>query len=287
MTPDEAALAEIALRLAEQAQTLERSLEVALLQLAEDLATDEVATALPAVLDSELQSALMAMPTFPERAAFVVDYASLNTMEPSRSALRDLVTAHFAGPSLHRLLGLIDTLTEAEIAAVFDQANSDTRQFEALFEGSFDISVYACQEDRPDNSIEGVLAVNAALTVPIMAIGTEEAARGLFAFCENFETHPRDEFHDPVESDIPTLLLTGLNDTQTAASWGPLAAETLENGTALVFPEAGHGVLQFSDCAVDIGIAFIEDPEAPLDTRCIEPLRPTFTLPPPPPEATP
>jgi hypothetical protein len=49
---------------------------------------------------------------------------------------------------------------------------------------------------------------------------------------------------------------------------------------ALGFPEAGHGALIFSQCAKDIGMAFIEQPGAELATGCIETLKPQWVLPP-------
>jgi hypothetical protein len=48
-----------------------------------------------------------------------------------------------------------------------------------------------------------------------------------------------------------------------------------------VFPETGHGALAFSDCAQDLGVAFIENPEAKLDLSCVAALKPVFALPPP------
>ncbi len=47
----------------------------------------------------------------------------------------------------------------------------------------------------------------------------------------------------------------------------------------LGFPEAGHGALIFSQCAKDIGLAFVERPDAALSTRCIETLKPKWVLP--------
>ena len=88
-----------------------------------------------------------------------------------------------------------------------------------------------------------------------------------------------DSFHNPVASDIPTLVMVGLNDTQTAASWGSVALETLANGTLATFPESGHGVYQFSECARNVGAAFFNQPDAAPDTACIDELKAEFVLP--------
>ena len=58
-----------------------------------------------------------------------------------------------------------------------------------------------------------------------------------------------------------------------------LASGTTARATALGFPEAGHAALDFSRCAKDIGLAFVERPGEPLATGCIETLKPVFILP--------
>lgn len=100
-----------------------------------------------------------------------------------------------------------------------------------------------------------------------------------FDVCDEFEPHPRPGFHDPVTAPIPTLVMQGALDTQTATSWGALMVSLLPKGRLVFFPETGHGTLAFSQCARDIGAAFIENPEAIFDTSCAEALTPAFILP--------
>ena len=90
----------------------------------------------------------------------------------------------------------------------------------------------------------------------------------------------REGYHTPVTSDIPALVLYGLNDAQTSSADAKDTAANLGNARVLGFPEAGHGALIFSQCAKDIGLAFIERPEAELATGCIESLKPEWVLPP-------
>lgn len=71
----------------------------------------------------------------------------------------------------------------------------------------------------------------------------------------------------------------GFNDTQTSTEEALVAAEGSSRATALGFPEAGHATLVFSQCAKDIGMAFVERPGEPLDTGCIKTLKPRFILP--------
>jgi hypothetical protein len=102
----------------------------------------------------------------------------------------------------------------------------------------------------------------------------------MYDICELFTQAPREGHHDPVTSDIPALVLYGLNDTQTSSADAKDTAANLGNARALGFPEAGHGALIFSQCAQDIGLAFVEQPGAELATGCIADLRPQWVLPP-------
>jgi hypothetical protein len=56
--------------------------------------------------------------------------------------------------------------------------------------------------------------------------------------------------------------------------------EGLRNGTFVEFSNTGHGVLIYSQCAKDIGVAFVNDPTRTPDTSCTADLFPAFVLPP-------
>ena len=73
-----------------------------------------------------------------------------------------------------------------------------------------------------------------------MARGKWGTVTNLMAYCELFPSGQEPKgFHDPVESDIPALILLGSADTQTATSWGQQAAESLEDSQVVLFPETG------------------------------------------------
>jgi hypothetical protein len=102
---------------------------------------------------------------------------------------------------------------------------------------------------------------------------------GVYGPCEEFAQHPRPGMNDPVTADIPTLVMQGALDTQTAPSWGALMVSTLPRGQLAFFPESGHGTFIFSQCSRDIGAAFLDNPGAPVDTSCTADLIPAFLLP--------
>ena len=74
----------------------------------------------------------------------------------------------------------------------------------------------------------------------------------------------------PIESDVPTLVLSGGMDLDTSFEWGELAASSLVNGQHYVFPFTGHVVAMEDDCAKTIVSQFIGNPHADLDTSCLQ-----------------
>ena len=83
------------------------------------------------------------------------------------------------------------------------------------------------------------------------------------------------DFADSIEaervlSDIPTLLISGGFDPVTPPSYGDSALEGLSNGQHIVFANGGHGISGSPGCAADLAAAFIDAPDAPLDTACVE-----------------
>lgn len=76
--------------------------------------------------------------------------------------------------------------------------------------------------------------------------------------------------NSPVESDIPTLLLSGDFDPITPPPYADLAAQTLSTSYSFVWPQVGHGVLRSDACAVDIALDFIKAPTVKPDSGCID-----------------
>jgi hypothetical protein len=101
----------------------------------------------------------------------------------------------------------------------------------------------------------------------------------MYGPCSEFTRHPRPGMNDPVTANIPTLVMQGALDNQTAPSWGPVLVATLPRGQLARMPESGHGTFIFSQCSRDIGAAFLDNPEAPVDTSCSADLIPAFLLP--------
>lgn len=209
---------------------------------------------------------------------FAVAYAGLAAQTPDRSALKALVTDHLPAADIDGVLAIVAAMTDADIAAVFAAVAKEMRGALKALDMAIDLSLIACQEDMPYNSKAGADAFNNSIKFKFLT-ESSMAQSEIYGVCTMLPPSPIPGFHDPVTSDLPTLVLYGLNDTQTSTKDAKLAASTLKNARVLGFPEAGHGAIVFSQCAKDIGMAFVERPDVEPETACIETLRPKWKLP--------
>ena len=89
--------------------------------------------------------------------------------------------------------------------------------------------------------------------------------------------HPAATENQPVRSDVPFLIFSGLFDPATPPTIQRSAARSLTHATLVLFPSAGHGA-GFSACGGRLIGAFIADPAASLDVACAnDPPAPHFT----------
>lgn len=88
-------------------------------------------------------------------------------------------------------------------------------------------------------------------------------------------------FHEPIESSIPTLLVSGDFDPVTPPSWGEAAGRHLPNSLHVLIPEGHHGILGLTnnECLNSITLRFVETATVGgLETSCVETMRrPPFT----------
>jgi pimeloyl-ACP methyl ester carboxylesterase len=86
-------------------------------------------------------------------------------------------------------------------------------------------------------------------------------------------------YYEPVQSSVPTLVLSGELDPVTPPPWGEIAAKTLPNSKHLIAPGTGHGVVTTA-CGMRLIREFYDRASANgLDERCLGALkRPPFFL---------
>jgi pimeloyl-ACP methyl ester carboxylesterase len=84
---------------------------------------------------------------------------------------------------------------------------------------------------------------------------------------------------EPIESNIPTLVLSGDYDIFTPLSWAEHLAGTLGNAQLVVFRGWGHVPTSnwSNPCAMTMARGFFDEPNAPLDLDCVNSIgRPAF-----------
>ena len=83
-----------------------------------------------------------------------------------------------------------------------------------------------------------------------------------------------ENFHDPVQADLPVLLLSGEDDPVTPPENAEHTAETLPNSLSLVAAGQGHNVI-FRGCLPNVSYDFVETGSvAGLDTSCVQAITP-------------
>lgn len=84
-------------------------------------------------------------------------------------------------------------------------------------------------------------------------------------------------FFAPVASDIPTLIYAGTLDPATPIIDAYQAMRFLSRATLVEVQGAAHGPMPIDACTRGIAAAFLTNPSAPLDTRCV-PRRPAINF---------
>jgi pimeloyl-ACP methyl ester carboxylesterase len=87
--------------------------------------------------------------------------------------------------------------------------------------------------------------------------------RPLFSVCREWTVTPPDpRENQPVSSAVPALLLAGEGDPITPPDWGRMVAADLSHAYFYEFPANGHWVVRSSGCAMQMALAFWQDPTA-------------------------
>lgn len=266
---------------AEIAQRVDRSNQNVIAELRDLLDQGSQFGPVAVLFDRELEKALRAVKSEDpsQLESILADYVALQNINPSKEALAGFVRSHTKGDSAKRLLTLIDGMNAAEVTGSFAIIKRDAAASEkGFFEGMY-LFNYACQEDIPYNSYEGYKAYTASLKYPHLGDEWDGMASGFFGACKAFKPHPRENWQVPVESDIPTLSIGGLYDSQTPASWAQVAVEKLTNAQVFLIPEAGHGAVLYQPCVADMGVAFINNPKRKLSDACVSSIKVNWNIP--------
>jgi Tol biopolymer transport system component/pimeloyl-ACP methyl ester carboxylesterase len=89
--------------------------------------------------------------------------------------------------------------------------------------------------------------------------------------CQVWDVPPADAMEkETVISDVPTLLFSGRYDPITPPTWAEDTAQTLSVHYFYEFPNMAHGVMRSNPCALQMGLAFLDDPLHAPDSSCME-----------------
>lgn len=117
-----------------------------------------------------------------------------------------------------------------------------------------------CSEEFPFNAPEESFAAAQGVQ-PQIAAFFPDSVQPLFAVCKEWTVTPPDPRENlPVISDLPTLVLAGEGDPITPPDWGRMVAGDLSHAYFHEFPRNGHWVARSSPCAVQMALAFWENP---------------------------
>ncbi|WP_267313441.1 alpha/beta fold hydrolase [Thermoleptolyngbya sichuanensis] len=201
----------------------------------------------------------------------------------NRETLLAFVAEEFEGDTAASLTAALQAMSEVEVRHVYDVVSALTDSFSGVDAGittgmfrSLD-----CRELVPFSDPAQTQANYEAMLMPQLGIGRVAAAQQAYDLCSFWPVEPAPaREHAPVNSSIPTLVLQGRYDVQTNTEMGIGVMAGLRNGTFVEFSSTGHGVIVASQCAKDIGVAFVNNPTQVPNTSCTTDLFPQFVLPP-------
>ncbi len=125
-----------------------------------------------------------------------------------------------------------------------------------------------CAEDA-DYTVDALVDLEGVYPDVVRVVGAT-FDNDLLEICPVWQVAPlSDRVDSPVQSNVPTLLLSGTLDPITPPRFADEIAEGLSNSTVLKFPDQSHGVFFRSDCGRQVVSQFLLDPTARLDVACI------------------
>jgi pimeloyl-ACP methyl ester carboxylesterase len=127
-----------------------------------------------------------------------------------------------------------------------------------------------CSEYTPFSSADNVTAAARGI-LPELRAEFVPTSITPFTICSQWPISPVDPaVHQPVTSDIPTLIMESGNDPVTPPSNGQLVTQTLSHSFYVESPGVGHSVIgNGGRCARGIALAFFATPTTKPDTSCL------------------
>ncbi len=196
-------------------------------------------------------------------------------MDESRTFIQTLLNISSEPVILEYILTVdedINNYASALNTLALEQSEGDEQEVEDLFYNAMGLST-VCAEEYPflnataliDDNNQGWSASTQLAVNSMFHMGFDAAS------CKAWNVNSANDIEtQAVTSNLPVLILNGLQDTQTPAAWGTLVAKNMPNAQSITNPQGGHGQL-FSglSCFDTLADAFLAQPNKTLDTRCV------------------
>lgn len=199
--------------------------------------------------------------------------------EASDEEYAEVLRLHLGLDSAAELDAYLATVSDEVYDRLFDNVVS------SLALGWIDVSdadgvfnSVTCVEELPFNNRQEAelygLRLPATLRDSLM-----EGVYAQYDSCAIWGVEPAAAFeNDPVQSDLPVLVLAGQFDPITPPLFAEAAAEALTNVQVVTVPGAGHSVIDAGDCPASLTVAFFDNPASPVDTSCVSALTVDWVL---------
>jgi pimeloyl-ACP methyl ester carboxylesterase len=144
-----------------------------------------------------------------------------------------------------------------------------------------------CAEEIAFNSPEAMQAAAAGLP-ELAGYFDEGTINSAFDTCAAMKITASDDptVSQPVESEIPTLVLAGEFDPITPPAWGEQVTQGLANSHFFEYPGMGHAPSLSDACARGMLVSFIQNPDAAPSDACMDAMGPPKWVTPPPTDVT-
>jgi hypothetical protein len=199
----------------------------------------------------------------------------------NRETLLAFVAEEFEGDTAATLTEAVNAMSDIEVRHVYDVVSALTDSISPL--DQITVGMFRsldCRELVAFSDPDQTQTNYEIMLMPQLGAGRVNAAQQAYDLCAFWpvEAAPARE-HAPINSSIPTLVLQGRYDVQTNTEMGIGVMAGLRNGTFVELSSTGHGAIVASQCAKDIGVAFVNNPARTPDTSCTAKLFPNFMLP--------
>ncbi len=133
-------------------------------------------------------------------------------------------------------------------------------------------SAVICSEEKPYINLSATPNIASNFREPTQRI-INQVGQSEQLLCDIYKVPARDEIEtQPVQSDLPTLVLAGTADAITPPTFAIHATETLSHSQYAEFEGLGHGLLGQNECIKQITLDFLNNPNLAADQSCIDSL---------------